>query len=417
MTGSGSTAAPATASQAAMFYAEQKGLYQCAYNVTTVIVVNGDFTRDALVTACHRLVEATPAMRLRMGLFGAEGEVRYWFSSDRLEVDVFDLPGGDGDAARHLIDTIAKEQFESEGGPLARFAIVHSGPDQAYVAMICHHLVVDGPSLSGLVTRLGQAVEGEIATEDASSYADLVRRVRGLEQSAIDNDVEYWRARLQDGVGVARWPYDTPALSTTGGRLLSRLPPQTEQRLDAAAQADGVRVFHILAATVHWSLPDDSARRTTISTAASIRPVGEPAGRLTGYFINEIPLLATQRADETPRQLAFRESPAWRHDLRRRYVSFAELARHTARREGHQSALDRVVLSYQKQPPRIAWRGRKASYTADLCPRSLQEKSDLVVRIFQNSGDMECDIQWSPALPLHAGERFAEQLYDAIAGV
>jgi hypothetical protein len=406
-------AEPVTASQAAVFYADQKGLYQCAYNITTVIVVTGSFTCSALVSACHRLVAATPAMRIRMGLIGPDGDVGYWFSAAQLDVEVIDSPGAADDDARRLIDSVAVKGFESDGGPLARFVIVYAASNRAYLALVCHHLVVDGPSHSWLALRLGMAVEEELAVERESDYANLVRQVRSLERAARENDLAYWRTRLPEGVGATEWSSVAPrpdGLVAVGGCSLTVLPPDTAERLEHAASADGIRIFHLIAAAVHWSLPERAAGRTIISTGASIRPRTPFAGEVAGYFINEVPLLAVHEADESPRSLAIRESPRWRDDLRRRYVSFAELATRTTRREGYQSTLDRVMLSYRTQPRRLAWRGREADFSVDLYPKSLQEKSDLTIRIFHDAGSIECDVQWSAALPPGVGEQFTRRL-------
>ncbi|WP_394617077.1 condensation domain-containing protein [Lentzea sp. JNUCC 0626] len=413
------TAEPVTESQAALFYADQKGLFQSAYNVTAVVTVTGVLTRDELVNACRRLVAATPAMRMRMGFVGLDGEVGYWFSADLPDVDVFDLPHADTDAARQLIDRVATRQFEPDGGPLVRFVIVHAAPGRAYLGMIFHHLVVDGPSFPRIAKRIGDAIEGTISVEPEHEYVDLVRQIRQLEQRSRESDLEYWHARLPARAGETWWPYDLSAQGrgTTGGHSLTPLPADMAQRLERAAAADGVRVFHLLAAAVHCALPAKTAQRTVISTAASIRPRSESDGLLTGYFINQVPLPAAKRDGETPRRLAVREAPRWRDDLRRRYVSFAELAARATRGEGNQSMLDRVVLSYQTQPRSFAWRGRTAGYAADLRPKTQQEKSDLVIRVFNKSGFMECEVHWSSALPPGAGEQFTEHLLEGLTGV
>jgi hypothetical protein len=398
-----------------MFYAQHKGRYQSAYNITTVIEVDGALSRAALVSGCHRLVAATPALRIRMGLVGLDGELGYWFSPEQVEVEAFDLPSADSDAAHQLIDSIAVLPFESDGGPLTRFAIVRTAADRAYLALICHHLVVDGPSQSRLLTRLGQAVEGDLAAEQECHYAELVRQVRALERDSEDNDLAYWDARLPDSVEPAGWRSDAPGAG--GGRSQILMPAGSAQSLHGAASVVGVRPFHLMTAAVHSSLPGDGTRQTVISTGVSIRPLDGSSADLVGYFVNGMPLLAYQRAGETPRELAVREGPRWRDDLRRRYISFAGLAARATRRQGAQSTLDQVLLSYRTRARTLTWRGSAAVYTVDLCPKFFQATSDLVIRVFHDSETFECDVQWSPALPPGAGEQFTERLRAALAGI
>ena len=428
--------APATASQAAMFFAEMKGLYECAYNVTTVIDVAGSFTAEDLADAGRRLNAATPALRVRMGLDEDTGEVCYRLDDTAPATEVFDLPGGDATVARALIDEVAARPFDCEGGALARYAVVRVAADRAYVALICHHLVVDGPSHARLAHRLGQAVGGTLEAEDAQSYTELVRRVRDLELDAAADDLAYWHRRLPEGFAPAvPWQREgnggalrerdggaLPGAAAADGThalsdrcILTPLPRRSVERLEKAAESAGVRLFHLLTAAVHWAMPTEAGQPSVISTAASIRPLGEDRDPVTGYFINEIPLLAAKNPGDSPLTIATRESPHWREDLRRRYIQFTDLVSRSERRADSQSRLDALMLSYRTTPRGLAWRAGNIGYTTDLYPKFLEEKTDVVVRIFHQSGEMECDVQWSPRLPAGAGALFAWALVNVLS--
>ncbi|MEY9928879.1 hypothetical protein ABH926_003518 [Catenulispora sp. GP43] len=433
------TTAPATASQAAMFFAEMKGLYECAYNVTTVIDVAGSFTAEDLSDAGRRLNAATPALQVRMGLDEDTGEVCYRLDDTPPATEVFDLPGGDAAAARALIDEVAARPFDCEGGALARYAVVRTAADRAYVALVCHHLVVDGPSHARLAHRLGQAVGGTLEAEPSRAYTELVRRVRELELNAAADDLAYWHRRLPEGFapavpwqregdgGVGRAGAEAGAGAGAGNAaaegthalsdrcILTPLPRRSVERLEKAAESAGVRLFHLLAAAVHWAMPTAAGQPSVISTAASIRPLGEDGDPVTGYFINEIPLLAAKNPGASPLDIATTESPHWREDLRRRYIQFTDLVSRSERRADSQSRLDALMLSYRTTPRGLAWRAGDIGYSTDLYPKFLEEKTDLVVRIFHQSGDMECDVQWSPRLPAGAGERFASALVNVLS--
>ena len=406
----------ATAAQAAMFFAEQKGITSCAYNLTTVVDVTGDSASLDAGEVFRRLADATPALRLRMGLDEWSGEVAYGFSRDKPEVVSIDLDGADPEAVRVAVDEVAQRPFDADGGALARFLIVRTAADRVHLAVICHHLCVDGISHARLASRLGNAVEGPVPTEEEREYVGLVRDVRALEQQAMVGDLDYWRRRVPAGFSPAVWR-DGLAGEPASGLSLTPLDDRVVRRLGEAAQADQVRPFHILMAAVHSALPLVGDGPSVVSTAVSTRPLAQKEARVTGCFINEVPLQAGPRSAATPRGIAVREGPGWREDLRRRYIPFTQLVGRAKRRDGDQSQLDTVIVSYRKSPRRLAWSSGGLEFAADLYPKFLEEKTDLVIRFFHYGDSMECDVQWGQRMPEGLGDAFARDLLTAMDSI
>lgn len=411
---------PVTAAQAAMFYAEQKITSDSAYNVTTVLAVEGPLDEDALVAGCRRLAAATPALRLRIDL-RPDGEVHYWCSSEPVAVDVVDLPGASEDQAREPVDAVAAQRFASDGGALSRFVVVRLAADQARVAIVCHHLAVDGATHALLATRLGEALDGDVEDEPEEAYAALVASVRAREDQWLEEGLRYWAHRLPDDLDAPDWAAVLPAGSApgdrTGGTWLTSLPASAEKRLVAAAQADDLRLFHLLAAAVHRSLPGDPGCPSVVAAAASIRPTPTAARPLTGCFINQVPVLSQgSRPEESVRGLALRQAGEWREDLRHRFVPFTDLVART-QPHGRPAVLDRVVLTYRTQPRWLSWRGSAASYSADLYPKYLEAKTDFTIRFFHHPGELELDVQWSDALGAAEAECFTRTLLDTLLAV
>lgn len=168
---------PATAGQAGIFFAEQSKPTGCAYSAAMVADVHQTLDPPRLAAACHRLATATPALRLRFGIDDSTGEVIQWFENEDLELEWHEAPGASRDEVTRLIDRITARPFEIDEGPMTRFAIVVTDERRASIAIVSHHLTLDGVSYLRLARRLCESIEGGLEPDAEMGYADLVGRV------------------------------------------------------------------------------------------------------------------------------------------------------------------------------------------------------------------------------------------------
>ena len=132
--------------------------------------------------------------------------------------------------------------FRPTDAPLARSIVLRLPGGRARLAIAAHHIVVDARSLRVLLVELGELIEGRpLAQATVLEPAPPRRR---------DDDVAYWRARLQ-GIRPLLIPTDRrrPAVHTfTTGRASIDLPPGTLAALDGSAQAAGLERKDLLRA-------------------------------------------------------------------------------------------------------------------------------------------------------------------------
>ncbi|MFJ9845597.1 condensation domain-containing protein [Kitasatospora sp. NPDC101155] len=405
----------ATLAQAALYFADEKTEAAGAFNLAVRVEVRGRIAAADLAAACRRLVAATPALQVRMGIDTWTGEIVYGFSDEGPEIELLAEPV---DEAEAFIAARTMRPFEVDGGPLVRFLVLPVAPAHTVVVLIVHHLIYDWISHRLLAERLSGSITGGPAAPDSpdspdspDEYVRLVRRVRAAEESALAEDRDYWYDRIPPSAMVV--PFPREGASDTVMRRIITADPTATAGIGACAGSAGVSVFKLVSAAVHHALPVPDSGVTVLGGAASQRLGAESA--IVGCFINEVPLSASRKAGETVVDLVRREHPGWSADLRRRHYSFAELAAHVRRGGGAVEALNQVMISYRRQQQSVEHAGAGVTCTAELDVPNFAAKTPLSVRFFEDGARLGCEVQWSGHLSARSGERYTDRLAESLA--
>ncbi|UJB44383.1 non-ribosomal peptide synthetase [Streptomyces sp. A1-5] len=162
---------------------------------------------EALAGAVAAVVAHHDALRLRYERTGAGWRQRNLAEDKAVALDRHDLSGLDAAAGRTAMTEVTdalQTGFDLSAGPLIRFALFELADKQAELAVIAHHLVVDGVSwrvlLEDLEVAYGQVVSG--ASVDlgvkSTSFQEWASRLRGhVEAGGFDGELAYW-----SGVGA-----------------------------------------------------------------------------------------------------------------------------------------------------------------------------------------------------------------------
>ncbi|MDH6144769.1 hypothetical protein P3T35_006818 [Kitasatospora sp. GP30] len=398
----------ATLAQAALYFADEKAEATGAFNLAVRVEVRGRIAAADLAAACRRLVAATPALRVRMGIDAWTGEIVYGFSDDEPEIEMLAEPVDD---AETFIAARTMRPFEVDDGPLVRFLVLPVAPGHTTVVLIVHHLSYDWISHRLLAEQLSTAIAGAVTPASPDEYVRLVRRVRAAEESALTEDRDYWYDRIPPAAMVA--PFPREGAPDTVLRRIITADPAAAAGISACAGSVGISVFKLVSAAVHHALPVPHSGVTALGAAASQRLAGEAA--VVGCFINEVPLPARREAGETVVDLARREHARWSDDLRRRHYSFADLAAHVRRGGGAVEALNQVMISYRSQQQSVERAFAGVTCTAELDVPNYAAKTPLSVRFFEDGGGLGCEVQWSGHLSARSGERYTERLAESLA--
>ncbi len=262
------------------------------------------------------------------------GEWPEWFTVTELPGPVADL---DAELRNRPFDLTAEAPIR---------AVLAVAADAAHLILVAHHAVADGYSLAVLGDELWTRYAGAGLPEaPPATFAD-----HEASRSAPSRaDLDWWRAELKE--------YPQLALPFDGDPGADPKPPYAVHqvaidaaltgRLEAAARAAGVSLFHLLLAgyvrcLARWSGQDDvpvlvaRAGRTARLTGID---------RMVGPFADTLPVLARVGPG-----LAGRLRDAWLCSERHGTVSTVDLARMLAADDGGPRTVSPASFSFARFP-------------------------------------------------------------------
>ena len=215
----GDRALPLTRGQLDIWLAQETGHSGTEWQLGLLVRIEGRVDRGALGWAIRRVVrEAEPA---RAAFFEVDGQVsQRAIDYPDVELAFYDLSGSDHavQEARGIALSIQRTPM-SLAGPLFRFALFRTRPDEFYLFACCHHIAIDGTGLA-LVGHRTASVYSAIV-----SGAPIPAAVFGSLQDLVDCELAYEASSdyLDD---EAYWTQNLPAES--GGDY--RLPDAVGER-------------------------------------------------------------------------------------------------------------------------------------------------------------------------------------------
>ncbi|MFC3890930.1 condensation domain-containing protein [Lentzea rhizosphaerae] len=405
---------PTTLGQSSVWFAAQYHGESSAYNVTTVVDIDGDLPRRRVEEAYRLLVEVTPTLQFRTGL-GESGDVVQWLDPAEVRVEwVSPAPGAEVDEV--LRDAVSRP-FEVDGGVLHRIVAARLSASRTRVSLSVHHVLMDGRSKTLLTERFLACLDGSVVAQKPADYLELVERVRAAEASAVRRDLDYWTTRLAPVIGQETIGTADQAAQPVRGHLSQRLREDLSADCVAhfrrIAREAGTGLFSVLFGSIHRVLGVMGRRASVVCTAASVRPRDGFGGEVLGCFVNQVPLVCAHRPGDTLAELVMAEADGWREDLRRRHVPLMVIVNALPRPVPR---LDRIFTSYLDMEGTLQWRHGHLSATCDLFNVYHETKTDLTVRFVPHDGRIGCDVEWSDNSAPELGQEFAEVLRSLLAG-
>lgn len=298
-----------------------------AYHMPLVIRLAEQPDHDALVKACHTLVERHPVL----GSAVAEQD-----GTPRL-VPAAELPALE---RAESLDEVVTRPFDLSTGPLIRFALTGTGTDNGSLAgpdtlvVVTHHLVFDGASKDVLVADLETLLSGGTPAELA--YADHAATQHKRVAALLEEAGRFWDAR----------PTEAQPTIVTGELLSSRGTAEGKLLEFPAVIPDltGLTRFEVLVAALHTLLASYGNAEVVTALDLSTRPA-EASGHI-GCWVNELPLSSRPAAGTPFSGFADR----LRAELREIYdYREVPLARAVPGLRPH-AALAPISLSYRRLP-------------------------------------------------------------------
>ncbi|KZD09516.1 hybrid non-ribosomal peptide synthetase/type I polyketide synthase [Oceanibaculum pacificum] len=272
------------------------------------LTLHGPLDAAAMRTAWERLSARHPALRASFG-FGADGEALQlihdsaapeWRDLDWRELDETALAG----RLHSLMAADRATGFDLARPPLMRLHLVRSGEARHELVWSAHHLLMDGWSVSVLMTELcalyreaaGGAPAGLAPAPDFARYLDW------LQESDRDAAAAFWRDELRplSEPSLLAGPGLTPeAAETAAPHAALPLSAAETRGIERLARASGVTVGSVLQGA--WAL---LLRRYTglsevafgLTVSGRSAPV-DGIENMVGMLINTVPVRVSLPGD------------------------------------------------------------------------------------------------------------------------
>src|SRR6478736_8933822 len=249
-------ALPLTRGQLGIWLAQETGRFATEWQLGLFVRIEGRVDRDALEWAIRRAVrEAEPA---RAAFFEEDGQVfQRAIDYPDVELAFYDLSGSQHPVqeAYEIASSIQRTPMPFTG-PLFKFALFQTRPDEFYWFTCCHHAVIDASGIALVGHRIAtiySAIVSGAALPPAffGSLGDLISS-----ESEYEASTDY----LED---QAYWAENLPSESGSRYRLSQAAGEGDPYRSSAPVRLDPVVLRRVQELSQVWNVP-----RSSVITAA-----------------------------------------------------------------------------------------------------------------------------------------------------
>jgi amino acid adenylation domain-containing protein len=226
-----------------------------AYTIPGILLIEGALDEALLERSLADLVTRHEALRTTFVTTEGAPLQRIaeagGFALER--VDLRDATSGAPEAAlRRVADAILAKPFDLAAGPLFRAALFRLAPHTNGLVLALHHAIADGWSIrllvDELVERYAARAEGRPPRLPSweVDYADFAQYQRDLVAKIGDQEVAFWRAKLEGAPEATDLPFDRPrpsAPTQKGARYSFTLPKEVCDAARALGEQQGVTSF------------------------------------------------------------------------------------------------------------------------------------------------------------------------------
>ncbi|HZN54796.1 MAG TPA: condensation domain-containing protein, partial [Candidatus Polarisedimenticolaceae bacterium] len=263
--------------------------------------------------------------------------------------------------ARALAAEEAERPFDLARGPVFRATALRLAEKDHVLLLTLHHIVADGWSLAILVEELNalyaafSSAKPSPLSELSLQYGDFVLWQRELLRGpAIEDELAYWRRRLQGAPELLPLPTDRPrplARSSSGAARAAVVPDPLASALRDLGRREGATSFMTLLAAFVTLLHRITGQTDLVvgtPVAGRTRPETE---RLIGFFVNTLALRCDLSGGPTFREVLRRVRETALEALAHQHLPFERLVEEIRpERDPGRTPIVQVMFAMQNAP-------------------------------------------------------------------
>jgi amino acid adenylation domain-containing protein len=270
------------------------------HNITFFAHALGQVPAEALSEALGVVMARHPMLRTKFRMRQGRPE-QCTVMPHPVPIMQFDASAMDEETLRERLLEICHTPFDLEQAPLVRPVMYQLPEGNTGIAIVFHHLVMDGWSYWKLIDELGAVLgEGKRAADEPvveeRAYFDYVDWQRDwLASPAGEAQWDYWKHYLGTDLPTLQLPTDRPRVRGQERRAKTHtrvVTPELYQRLNALAQKHASTLYAVMLSAYQILLHRHSGQDTVVVGC----PVpGRTKGAwfpVVGEFVNPLPLMA-----------------------------------------------------------------------------------------------------------------------------
>ncbi len=299
---------PASFAQQRMWFLHRLDPEDPSYHVPLLLRMRGPLDIAALAGAFEDTIARQE--QLRTSFADIDGELHQQvhpdsrFQLDRHRVEASDVADADliahpavAEVLRHLIDA----PFDLGRAGALRAELIELGGEDRLLAIVVHHIVIDGWSLKILLDELDACYRARVAgtpvtlPELSIQYADYAEwqhsRVDG---AALDAELAHWRTLFPHGLTDPNLPTDRPRpleRGSSGARHEFDIDAATADAARLLARGDGATLYMVLLSAWAATISRAGGGCDTVTAATLLANRDNPQiVDLIGLFVNTLPI-------------------------------------------------------------------------------------------------------------------------------
>ncbi|RAT94226.1 edeine biosynthesis hybrid PKS-NRPS EdeI [Brevibacillus sp. Leaf182] len=289
---------PATSSQQRIYVLEQMQEGAVAYNIPTIMMLEGELDREAFERAFVSLVQRHESLRTSFsivdGVLMQTVQPSVDFTLAYSEVD-------ENEAKRTVEQFI--QPFDLSKAPLVHGMLIRIDVNKHLLLFDMHHIVSDGVSINILIREFFQLYQGLELPKLRIQYKDYsVWQTEQLGNGVLAAQEKFWLKELDGELPVLNLPTDHPRPSVQsfeGDVLTFEIPQEMTEKILALAKNNGSTLYMTLLGALTILLSKYAGEEDII--------IGSPvAGRhhadlenIVGVFLNTLAMRNFPRSDRT----------------------------------------------------------------------------------------------------------------------
>uniref|UniRef100_UPI0020B30332 condensation domain-containing protein n=1 Tax=Nocardia alni TaxID=2815723 RepID=UPI0020B30332 len=299
---------PASFAQQRMWFLHKLDPADPSYHVPLLLRMRGPLDIAALGGAFEDTIARQE--QLRTSFADVDGDLHQRVHPyGRFELGLHNVEAGyvaDADLVAHpgvaeLLSRLIDAPFDLGQADALRAEVIELGGEDRLLAIVVHHIVIDGWSLKILLNELDVCYRARVAgtpvtlPELSIQYADYAEWQHDrTDRAALDAELAHWRTLFPHGLTDPNLPTDRPRpleRSSNGARHEFDIDAETAGAARQLARADGATLYMVLLAAWAATISRASGGCDTVTAATLLANRDNPQiVDLIGLFVNTLPI-------------------------------------------------------------------------------------------------------------------------------